>query len=108
MVQANLLAALAEDSNAVNEVYNVAINERTSLNKLYEMMRGLLLEKFPHLKDHTPEYADFRKGDVRHSQADISKASNMLGYEPTHRIQDGLRQAMDWYIAHLSPEKSAA
>jgi UDP-N-acetylglucosamine/UDP-N-acetyl-alpha-D-glucosaminouronate 4-epimerase len=108
VVQANLLAALAEDPNAVNQVYNVAINERTSLNELYKMMRGLLLEKFPHLKDHTPEYADFRKGDVRHSQADISKASNMLGYAPTHRTPEGLGQALDWYIAHLSPEKNAA
>jgi UDP-N-acetylglucosamine 4-epimerase len=108
VVQANLLAALAEDTNAVNQVYNVAINERTSLNELYKMMRGLLLEKFPHLKDHTPEYADFRKGDVRHSQADISKASNMLGYAPTHRTPEGLGQALDWYIAHLSPEKNAA
>lgn len=108
VVQANLLAALVQDSEALNQVYNVAISERTSLNKLYEMMRGLLLEKFPHLKNHTPQYADFRKGDVRHSQADISKACNMLGYVPTHQVPEGLRQAMDWYIAHLSPEKSAA
>jgi UDP-N-acetylglucosamine 4-epimerase len=103
VVQANLLAAVVDDSNAVNQVYNVAINERTSLNELYEMVRGLLLEKFPHLKDHAPQYADFRKGDVRHSQADITKAGNMLGYAPTHRVQDGLRQAMDWYIAYLAP-----
>jgi UDP-N-acetylglucosamine 4-epimerase len=103
VIQANLLAAMVEDSNAVNQVYNVAINERTSLNKLYEMMRELLLEEYPHLKDHAPQYADFRKGDVRHSQADISKAGNMLGYAPTHRVQDGLRQAMDWYIAYLAP-----
>jgi UDP-N-acetylglucosamine 4-epimerase len=105
VVQANLLAAVVDDSNAVNQVYNVAINERTSLNELYEMVRGLLLEKFPHLKDHAPQYADFRKGDVRHSQADITKAGNMLGYAPTHRVQDGLRQAMDWYIAYLAPPR---
>jgi len=105
VVQANLLAALVNDPHAVNQVYNVAINERTSLNELYEMVRGLLSKEFPHLKDHTPRHTDFRKGDVRHSQADISKAGNMLGYTPTHRVQDGLRQAMDWYIAHLNWRK---
>ena len=105
VVQANLLAALAENSEAVNQIYNVAVNERTSLNQLYEMVRGLLVEKFPHLRNHKPTYADFRRGDVRHSQADISKAGKMLGFEPTHRIDEGLKQAMDWYIAHLAPEK---
>ncbi len=100
VVQANLLAALAESAEAVNQVYNVAINERTSLNQLYEIMRALLLKKFPHLRDHRPEHVDFREGDVRHSQADISKAGKLLGFAPTHRINEGLRQAMDWYIAH--------
>jgi UDP-N-acetylglucosamine/UDP-N-acetylgalactosamine 4-epimerase len=107
VVQANLLAALAENSEAVNQIYNVAVNERTSLNQLYEMVRGLLVEKFPHLRNHKPTYADFRRGDVRHSQADISKAGKMLGFEPTHRIDEGLEQAMAWYIAHLAPEKEA-
>ena len=65
------------------------------------MMRALLLEKFPHLQNHRPEYVDFREGDVRHSQADISKACKMLGFEPTHRIDEGLKQALDWYIARL-------
>ena len=84
----------------------MAINERTSLNQLYEMIRVLLLEKFPHLQHYKPEYVDFRKGDVRHSQADISKAVRMLGFAPTHRIDEGLKQALDWYIAHLASEKN--
>lgn len=105
VVQANLLAAMTENSEAVNQIYNVAINERTSLNKLYEMIRALLLEKFPHLRKHRPEYVNFREGDVRHSQADISKAGKMLGFEPTHRINEGLKQALDWYVAHLTFEK---
>lgn len=103
VVQANLLAALADSPEAVNQVYNVALNERTSLNQLYEMMRALLLEQFPHLQKHRPQYVDFREGDVRHSQADISKAGKLLGFKPTHRIDEGLRQAMDWYVAHLAP-----
>ena len=103
VVQANLLAALADDSEAVNQVYNVALNERTSLNQLYAMMRSLLLEQFPHLQKHRPQYVDFRAGDVRHSQADISKAGRLLGFRPTHRIDEGLKQAMDWYVANLAP-----
>jgi UDP-N-acetylglucosamine 4-epimerase len=100
VVQANLLAATAQ-GEAVNQVYNVALSDRTTLNQLHEMMRLLLLNKFPHVQDHKPKYAAFREGDVRHSQADISKARNLLGFEPTHRIDEGLKQAMDWYIGHL-------
>ena len=102
VVQANLLSALVENEESINQVYNVALNERTSLNQLYEMIRSLLLEKFPHLSEHRPEYVDFREGDVRHSQADISKANNLLGFEPTHQINDGLKYAMVWYIANLT------
>lgn len=101
VVQANLLAALA-DRNAANQVYNVALNDRTTLNQLYQMMRELLRERFPHVADHKPQYVDFRPGDVRHSQADISKAAALLGYTPTHRIGEGLKQAMDWYIRDLA------
>jgi len=85
----------------VNQVYNVALNERTSLNQLYEMMRGLLRTRFPHVEAHQPQYVDFRRGDVRHSQADITKAVTLLGYAPTHRIGEGLAQAMDWYVRDL-------
>ena len=102
VIQANLLSALAEESAAINQVYNIALNERTSLNELYSMMRKLLINKFPHLQNHQPIYVDFRQGDVRHSQADISKAMNLLGYAPTHRIDKGLEEAMDWYIENLS------
>ena len=100
VVQANLLAAMASQE-AVNQVYNVALNERTSLNQLYAMMRELLRARFPHVEAHQPTYVDFRRGDVRHSQADIGKAATLLGYAPTHRIDEGLRQAMDWYVHDL-------
>jgi UDP-N-acetylglucosamine 4-epimerase len=80
----------------------VALNDRTSLNELYQLMSGLLRERFPHVADHKPQYVDFRPGDVRHSQADISKAAGLLGYEPTHRIREGLKQALDWYISDLA------
>jgi UDP-N-acetylglucosamine 4-epimerase len=103
VVQANLLAAMAGD-DAVNQVYNVALNDRTSLNQLHEMMCALLAERFPHVAAHQPQYVDFRPGDVRHSQADISKAARLLGYAPTHRIGEGLKEAMDWYVRNLDPK----
>lgn len=101
-VQANLLAALADKPGAVNQVYNVALNARTSLNELYLLLHELLVERHPHLRDYQPQYAPFRNGDVRHSQADISKASTLLGYAPTHDLRRGLRQALRWYEQHLS------
>jgi UDP-N-acetylglucosamine/UDP-N-acetylgalactosamine 4-epimerase len=108
VVQANLLSALAP-AEAANQVYNIAVNDRTSLNQLYSMMRDLLRERFPHLETHQPQYVDFRRGDVRHSQADITKAATLLGYQPAYRIGEGLRQAMAWYVAHLTPSfKTAA
>lgn len=102
-VQANLLAATATDPRALNQVYNVAVAERTTLNELFELERALLLPRFPHVRDSTPRYREFRAGDVRHSQADISKAATLLGYAPTHRVREGLADAMPWYIRKLSP-----
>lgn len=102
VLQANLLAAMVESADAVNQVYNVALSDRTSLNQLYAMMLALLLPRFPHLAGHRPEYRDFRAGDVRHSQADIKKAAQLLGYVPTHNIEQGLALAMDWYVTSLT------
>ena len=101
-VQANVLAGLCTDPAAVNQVYNVAVNARTSLNELYALMRGMLEERYPHLASYQPHYTDFRMGDVRHSQADISKAARLLGYQPSHRLEDGLRDSLDWYMSHLT------
>jgi UDP-N-acetylglucosamine 4-epimerase len=100
-VQANLLAATALDPAAVNQVYNVAVAERTTLNELFELQRTLLIERFPAVREARPHYREFRDGDVRHSQADISKARRLLSYEPTHRVREGLKEAMDWYVANL-------
>lgn len=104
-IQMNILAATAADG-AANQVYNVALQDRTSLNELYEIIRGLLEPQFPHLKNSRPEYRGFRAGDVRHSLADISKAKELLGYEPSHRITEGLGEAMDWYVNDLRTGKA--
>ena len=97
-VQANLLAADTNNPDAVNQVYNVAVGTRTSLNDLYREIQGQLLPHYPHLADAKPTYRDFRPGDVSHSLADISKAANLLGYAPTHRLREGLAEVVDWYI----------
>lgn len=96
-VQANLLAATIENSDAANQVYNVAVGERTTLNKLYKALHQNLLPFYRHLRDVQPTHRDFRAGDVQHSLADISKAKKLLGYIPTHQIGEGLDIAMNWY-----------
>jgi UDP-N-acetylglucosamine 4-epimerase len=101
VVQANILSATGKD-DAMNQIYNVAVGDRTTLDALYGMLSTLLSGKFSHIATHAPEYVDFRRGDVRHSQADISKAARLLGYAPTHRIDEGLTEAMDWYVHDLS------
>ena len=99
-VQANLLAATATHPNAGNQVYNVAVGERTTLNELYQEIRAALSPQYLHLADETLVYRDFRAGDIRHSWADISKARELLGYAPTHRLRAGLTEAVKWYVHH--------
>ncbi len=101
-VQANLLGATTENPDAVDQVYNVAVGDRTTLTDLYEEIRILLEKRFPHLKGSSPTYRDFRAGDVLHSLADISKSETLLGYEPTHKIGPGLDEAMGWYVDDLT------
>ncbi len=100
-VQMNLLAATAENDEATNQVYNVALNDQTDLNQLYEMIEERLIERTEGLDKKSPIYRDFRAGDVRHSRADISKAKSLLGYEPSHKISQGLDESMDWYVKSL-------
>jgi len=98
-VQANLLAGTTENPAALNQVYNVAVGERTSLNTLFALLKGAL---GPAVKgDPQPVHQDFRAGDVRHSLADISKAQTLLGYAPTHDIRAGLQVAAEWYAAAM-------
>ena len=96
-VQANLLAATTENAESRNQVYNVAVGERTTLNELIALLRDNLAAHGVSA-DTQPVYRDFRAGDVRHSLADISKIATRLGYAPTQRIGQGLALAMPWYI----------
>jgi UDP-N-acetylglucosamine 4-epimerase len=97
-VQANLLAATSNNPQASNQVYNVAVGGRTTLNELFRAIRSLLAKKDRAIAGIEPVYAGFREGDVRHSQADISRAKNLLGYQPTHSVEQGLQVTSEWFI----------
>lgn len=99
-VQANLLAATVNDEGATNQVYNVAVGGQASLNQLFEAIKqALLANEVEYQRD--PVYRDFRVGDVRHSLAGTDKAKQLLGYKPSHRIGEGLTEAMKWYLEKL-------
>jgi UDP-N-acetylglucosamine 4-epimerase len=101
-IQINLLAATSDNPEAVNQIYNVAVGDRTTLNELYANLCGSLAERFPQLANAKPIYRDFRAGDVRHSLANISKAKELLGYVPQYRVGKGLEESMAWYAHFLS------
>lgn len=98
-VQANILAATASQE-AKNQVYNVALGDRTSLNELFSSLATTLGENDISYQKQ-PVFRDFRAGDVRHSQADISKAKTLLGYQPEYKISQGVTKAMPWYVDFL-------
>jgi UDP-N-acetylglucosamine 4-epimerase len=95
-VQANLLAALTNDPQALNQVYNIAVGESTSLNELLELLQSLLGRRAATLQ------RPFREGDVRHSLADITQARRLLGYQPAHTLASGLREALSWYVRRFA------
>ena len=103
-VQANILAATAADAGK-NQVYNVALGDRTSLNELFSSLSTALGANDIDYKK-SAIYQEFRAGDVRHSQADIAKAKELLGYQPEFRIQQGIDKAMPWYVKFLTSSVS--
>lgn len=99
-VQANILAATTQNEEVKNQVYNVALGDRTTLNDLFNAIKTALNENgVTYIK--APVYRGFRAGDVRHSQADVSKIKNLLGYDPKFVISQGIENAMPWYIKFL-------
>jgi UDP-N-acetylglucosamine 4-epimerase len=103
VVQANLLAATTRNPEAVNQVYNVAVGDTTTLNELFTSIRTLLTQRGAGGVIAPAVYREFRAGDVRYSLADIGKARALLGYQPTCRAHEGLEHAIDWYVAQLAP-----
>jgi UDP-N-acetylglucosamine/UDP-N-acetylgalactosamine 4-epimerase len=106
VIQANLLAATVHTPDALNQIYNVAVGDRTTLTELHALIKKELQQRLSKLEVAAPQYRDFRAADVRHSLASIEKASQLLGYKPTHTIRQGMAEAMDWYVQDLmSPMK---
>jgi UDP-N-acetylglucosamine 4-epimerase len=98
VVQANLLSAASKNSKALNQVYNIACGQCTSLNNLFELLCDNLLSNNVTLMNKQPHFRDFREGDVMHSLADIKKANSHLLYSPTHSLAEGITSSMPWYI----------
>ena len=93
-MQANIKAALTDNPDAINQVFNIAVGDRTSLNDLYFILKDKAGS------DLNPEYGPDRQGDIRDSLADISKANRLLDYQPAIRIKEGLHQTYDWFKAN--------
>ncbi len=101
-VQVNLLAALTDRPEALNQIYNVAVGQSTSLNQLFNMIKTEVRAQID-VPNTEPIHREFRPGDIRHSLADISKAKRLLGYQPTHTVAEGIRLVTDYYIQGMDP-----
>lgn len=101
VVQMNHLAATIDKKEALNQVYNVAYGERTTLLDLIEIIRSALIPFDSKISEVALEFGPSRAGDVRDSLADVTKAKTLLGYEPTHSLKAGIAEAIDWYWATL-------
>lgn len=101
VVQANILAGTTENPAVFAEAFNVAVGGRLTLNDLYRSISRRLHENIPDFTEQKPIYRDFRQGDIRHSNADITKIRQMLAYDPTHDIDSGLDECISWYIRNL-------
>lgn len=111
IIQANLLASVNTNPNARNQVYNIAVGDRTTLNDLFTTIRAGLVSTVEDEKlrmriaRSQPVYREFRSGDVRHSMADVTKAQRLLGYRATHSVQEGMPIALSWYLHKLSKNR---
>jgi UDP-N-acetylglucosamine 4-epimerase len=104
VIQMNILAGLTDNPEAFGEAFNVAVGGRNTLNELYQLIKDELTKSInnkPSTINQQPIYRDFRPGDIRHSNADISKAKRMIGYAPTHDIYQGMEEAIEWYIENI-------
>ena len=104
VVQANLLAATSASEDALNQIYNVAVGDRNDLNFLFRVIKTEL-KKHNINYNKEPIYKDFREGDVRHSQADISKIKKFLEYAPEYNLEAGIKKSIAWYILDVENKK---
>lgn len=98
VIQMNILAGTATNADAFGEAFNVAVGGRNTLNELYTLINKELKAHNPDFQEQQATYRDFRAGDIRHSNADISKAQKLVGYAPRHDIYQGMEEAIEWYV----------
>jgi len=101
VIQANILAGTTTNEEAFEKAYNIAAGGRETLNNLYKAIANELKHHLPELEIKEPIYRDFRPGDIRHSNANIDRAKELLGYEPIHTLKEGLKESIEWYINNL-------
>lgn len=101
VIQANILAGTTINQEAFAQAFNTAAGGRETLNNLYNAITNGIKEKLPEIEVKEAIYRDFRAGDIRHSNANINKAKELLGYEPTHTLETGLQESIAWYIENL-------
>ena len=101
VIQMNVRAMLTDNEKSINTVYNVALGNRIDLNNLVSLLKKYLSQFNPNIMDVNIIYGPSRKGDVPHSLASIEKAKKMLGYKPTHNLEEGLKEAIEWYWENL-------
>ena len=101
VIQLNLLADITDNTKAFGEAFNVAVGGRNTLNELYALINKELSTHIDTFSKKEAIYRDFRAGDIRHSNANISKAQNFVGYAPTHDIYQGMEEATQWYIESI-------
>jgi UDP-N-acetylglucosamine 4-epimerase len=107
VVQGNLLSAMTENPEAVNQAYNIAHGEQTTLTELFDLIRTILIPRMPHLRTVRAVHRAPRRGDLPRSLASTEKAEKLLGYAPSFKIRDGLEQTIAWYAEHLTTSKPA-
>lgn len=100
VIQISLLAGTTANEQAFGEAFNVAIGGRNTLNELYALINKELKVHMREFKEIKAKYRDFREGDIRHSNANISKAKELVGYAPTHDIYQGMQESIEWYITN--------
>ena len=99
VIQANILSALCKNKKSTNQIYNVAVNDQTTLNELYIMISSAISEIDSSIEIPLPIHRDFRAGDIMHSRADITKAKTLLGYDPDYPVDRGIKETVKWYMS---------
>jgi UDP-N-acetylglucosamine 4-epimerase len=97
VIQMNVLAITTDNKKALNQIYNTAVGDRTTIMQMAELLKTYLSKYDPKIIDVDIKNGPNRKGDVPHSLASIEKAQGLLSYQPTHEFKEGLKEAVQWY-----------